>query len=87
LFYIFYSGAIAWLAIGPHAGSGNGLQVALAGAVLGFAAYGAYDVTNYATLRGFPMSVMIVDWMWGTFLTATAALGGYLVLRAFGLAT
>jgi len=43
------------------------------GATLGFSMYGLYDLTNYATLRGYTLEMTLVDMAWGTFLSGTAA--------------
>ncbi|WP_285416914.1 DUF2177 family protein [Pseudomonas sp. efr-133-TYG-5] len=48
------------------------------GALLGLVAYGTYDLTNWATLRGWSVQVSILDWAWGTFATAVACTVGYL---------
>ena len=82
LFYLSHVAGIAFFAVMPHLAGGSSLMAALYGAAFGFVVYGAYDATNYATLRDFPLSVTIVDWLWGTCLTAAAAgLGHFLVTR------
>ena len=43
------------------------------GATLGFSMYGLYDLTNYATLKGYTLEMTVVDMAWGTFLCGTAA--------------
>lgn len=43
------------------------------GATLGFSMYGLYDLTNYATLKGYTLEMTLVDMAWGTFLCGTAA--------------
>jgi uncharacterized membrane protein len=77
LFYLVYAVGIAFFAILPNLGSGTIWTVAGYGAVLGLVAYGTYDATNYATLKDFPVSIMIVDWTWGTILTAGVAAAGW----------
>lgn len=82
LFYIFYSGAAVLLASAPAVRLDAGIWTAvLLGAVLGFAAYGAYDFTNLATIRDWPVMLTIVDLVWGTVLTATVSAAGFAVLR------
>ncbi|MFW9080955.1 DUF2177 family protein [Pseudomonas sp. P2757] len=49
------------------------------GALLGLVAYGTYDLTNWATLRGWSVQVSLMDWAWGTFATAAACTVGFLV--------
>lgn len=81
LFYVGYSFAIVLLAAAPAARSGSLSQALLYGAVLGLAAYGTYDITNYATLKNWPGAMVLVDMVWGTVLTASAAAAGYAVYR------
>jgi len=85
LFYVFFAGAVVLLAVLPGLKSGS-LTIALVyGAVLGLAAYGTYDITNLATLKGWPLTMSLVDMTWGTFVTAFSASCGFLVAR--GLAS
>jgi uncharacterized membrane protein len=77
LFYVVYAVGIGFFAILPNLGSGTFWTAAGYGAALGLVAYGTYDATNYATLKDFPLSVMIVDWAWGTTLTAIVAAAGW----------
>jgi uncharacterized membrane protein len=41
--------------------------------LLGLVTYAAYDLTNLATLEGFPLTVALVDLAWGTILCATVS--------------
>ena len=43
------------------------------GALLGLVTYAAYDLTNLATLEGFPLTVTLVDLVWGMVLCATVS--------------
>ena len=79
VFYLFYVAGIVFFAAMP-AESWKG---ALArGALLGLLAYGTYEMTNLATLKGWPWRMAAVDMAWGATLTALAALGGYLALKS-----
>ena len=51
------------------------------GALLGLVAYGTYDLTNWATLRGWSVQVSLMDWAWGTFATAVACTVGFLAAK------
>lgn len=83
VFYIFFAMAVVLLAVMPGVRA-QSLLIALGyGAVLGLAAYGTYDITNLATLKGWPITVTIVDMVWGTFVTALCASGGYMAVRYF----
>jgi len=81
LFYVMYSGAVVILASAPAARSGSLQDALLLGAILGFAAYGTYDITNLATLKNWPLTMSLVDIAWGTVLTAAASAVGYWLLR------
>jgi uncharacterized membrane protein len=82
LFYIVYIGGIVVFAVSPALHSGRWTTATLHGALLGFVAYGTYDLTNQATLRGWPVVVTIADLCWGIALTAFAATIAYLLTRA-----
>jgi len=82
-FYLLYSGAVVVLAVVPAVNQSSLLMAIAFGAVLGAAAYGTYDITNLATLRGWSVTVTIIDILWGIFLTGTAAAIGYLAVDLF----
>jgi uncharacterized membrane protein len=48
-------------------------QAGLLGALFGLVVYGVYDLTNYATLAGWPAIVTVVDIAWGTTACAASA--------------
>jgi uncharacterized membrane protein len=50
----------------------------LLGALFGLVTYAAYDLTNLATLDGFPVKVALVDLVWGAVLCATVSATTYL---------
>jgi len=58
-------------------------RAAKLGALLGLVAYGTYDLTNWATLRGWSAQVSLLDWAWGTVATAVACTVVYLVAKRF----
>lgn len=80
-FYALYIVGIVIFAISPSLRSGNVGYALLYGALFGFFAYATYDMTNYATLKGWPFLVVIVDVAWGTVLTGISAFLGTLVAR------
>jgi uncharacterized membrane protein len=82
-FYLVYAVGIVVFAVGTDSTPRTLLNVAALGALLGLVAYGTYDITNMATLRGWPVSVSLIDMAWGTFLTATSSVAGALAVRAW----
>ena len=74
LFYTLYAFGISVFVILPALQEPtNILKTILLGGLFGCVAYGAYDFTNQATIKNWPMIVTIVDLAWGTVLTATTS--------------
>ncbi|MBS0452753.1 MAG: DUF2177 family protein [Proteobacteria bacterium] len=65
LFYLLYLSGIACLAIAPALRSLRVASAAWRGALLGLVSYGTYDLTNQATLVGWPWHVTVADLAWG----------------------
>ena len=82
-FYLFYVGGVLWFASIPALQSGQPSQAFVAGFVLGLLAFGTYEFTNFATLRGWVIQMVIVDVVWGGVLTGTSAWVGVSVVKAF----
>lgn len=81
VFYLFYVGGIVWFVSLPALREGTPWQAFVNGALLGALAYGTYEFTNYATLRGWHWQMVATDLAWGAFLTGLAAMAGVAVAR------
>lgn len=81
LFYLLHVTGIVVFAISPALREGQWTTAMTLGALFGLCAYGTYDLTNAATLRGWSTVVTAADLGWGTVATAMASLAGYLVVR------
>lgn len=82
-FYLVFVVGILIFAVLPALQSGSWKTALVYGALFGFFTYATYDLTNLATLKGWSTTVVVADIIWGTFLTGTAAVAGYLVTRWF----
>ncbi|CAN5259933.1 DUF2177 family protein [soil metagenome] len=83
-FYVIYTVGAWFFATQPGVDDGSALTAAWRGAAFGFVAYATYDLTNHATMRGWPTIVTVVDMAWGTFLTAAVAgIAAFIVLTFF----
>lgn len=79
-FYPLYALAIYVLVLLPAIREKRKLlTVMLTGALLGLASYGAYDLTNQATLREWPLMITAIDMAWGACVTAAASGIAYLL--------
>jgi uncharacterized membrane protein len=82
-FYLAYTAGLVFLAVRPAQTELSLANVALYGAIVGFLAYGTYDMTNLATVRDWPVLVSVVDLAWGTLLSASVACLSALAVRHF----
>ena len=80
-FYLIYLVGVVGFAVMPALAAGSFMRAAGLGALFGFIAYCTYDLTNLATLNGWPVKVAILDIAWGTFITALASVGGLWAVR------
>ncbi len=83
VFYLFYVAGVLWFASIPALQSGQPAQAFLGGFILGLLAFGTYEFTNFATLRGWAVQMVAVDVVWGGILTGTSAWVGVTVIKAF----
>jgi uncharacterized membrane protein len=81
IFYLVYVIGVVVFAVMPGYAARSWPVALASGALLGLVAYGTYDFTNLATLKGWSTLVSLVDVAWGIVLTATAASAGYAALR------
>jgi uncharacterized membrane protein len=86
VFYVLYAIGLAVFAVAPELESGDWLKAALLGGFLGLLAYGTYDLTNWATLKNWPVPMVFADLAWGTVMSAVSAGGAVFVLKAFNWA-
>ena len=83
VFYLFYVVGVVWFVSIPALNVGSIAQAFYAGAVLGALAYGTYEFTNFATLKGWTAQMVMVDVIWGAVLTGTSAAVGVAVTKQF----
>ncbi|WP_231716554.1 DUF2177 family protein [Desulfosarcina alkanivorans] len=76
-FYLIYIAGILIFAVVPALEKGLVAKAVLWGALFGFFTYATYDLTNMATIRGWPIAMVAVDILWGTLLCALVATGSF----------
>jgi len=84
LFYLCYAAGLVFLAVRPYVPELSLGSVAVYGAIVGFLAYCTYDMTNLATVRGWPAIVSVVDLIWGTSRSAAVSVIAALAVRSYG---
>lgn len=75
-FYALYAGGLVVFVVAPRAPDAGWMPTLALGALFGCVAYGTYDLTNLATLAGWPVRLSLIDMAWGALLSAAAAGGG-----------
>jgi uncharacterized membrane protein len=76
-FYLLFVIGIVVFAVRPALEAQNPLRALVYGALFGFFTYATYDLTNLATVKGWPWIVTAVDLAWGVTLCGTVAWVSY----------
>ncbi|MEQ8901847.1 MAG: DUF2177 family protein [Roseovarius sp.] len=84
LFYLIYMVGVVWFAGWPALRDGTPVTALVNGAILGFVAYGTYELTSWTVVRDWHPSMVVADMAWGATLTAVSAWAGVVSARAIG---
>lgn len=82
-FYLIFLVGLLIFVIAPAIESRSMMHAIVFGALFGFFTYATYDLTNWATIRDWPMLVSLVDMVWGTVLSASVATLTYWIAVTF----
>jgi len=85
IFYLIFVVGIIIFAVLPGYESNNLWQTVLLGALFGMLSYSTYDLTNLATLKNWPVSITIIDIIWGTSVSAITSVAGYFIATLLGV--
>jgi uncharacterized membrane protein len=83
LFYIIFIVGMVVFVIQPALTAQSITSAILLGALFGLVAYATYDLTNLATLEGWPLTLVVVDIIWGTTLSVLVSTITYILMNAF----
>lgn len=79
--YIALPGGVVLFAL-PHVDPAHVIMTALLwGALFGVTVYAVYDLTNRATLRRWPIKLVVVDIVWGGVICGIATVAAALVAK------
>ena len=79
IFYLIFIVGVIVFAVLPGYSNESITKTILLGALFGLLTYSTYDLTNLATLRNWPISVTIIDIIWGTGISTVTAVAGYYI--------
>ncbi len=74
-FYLIYLIGVTYFAAYPAFAEESVWQALWLGGLFGFFTYATYDMTNLATVKGWPVKIVVIDIIWGTVLGASVAGG------------
>ena len=81
IFYFIFIVGIFIFCIMPAIEKQSVSKAIVMGALFGFFTYATYDLTNLATLRNWPLTIVLVDIIWGMFLTAMVSITGFYITK------
>jgi uncharacterized membrane protein len=85
IFYLIYIGGIIYFAVAPAIQAQSFSTAIINGVLLGMLCYATYDLTNMATIAKWPLSITIIDIIWGGFLTGSCATATYFISTKINL--
>lgn len=68
-FYILYSIGVTVIVIAPAIEAQSVTRALVYGVLFGLVAYGTYDLTNLAVMKGFTTKIALIDMVWGGLIT------------------
>lgn len=80
-FYLLFIVGVLVFAVIPGLQADSLSKAILLGALFGLISYATYDLTNLATVKDWPLTITIIDMLWGTALSSMVTFISYLVGR------
>lgn len=84
IFYAIFIGGLVFFAINPALQKDSWSYALLVGALFGFMCYATYDMTNLATLKDWPLKIVVIDIIWGTVLNGLTSVGSFFIIKLIG---
>ncbi len=81
VFYILFIIGIFIFAILPAVEKNDWVKAVILGGLFGFFTYATYDLTNLATLKNWPLTIVFIDIIWGVVLTTSVSTSGFFIVK------
>ncbi len=81
LFYALYIVGLVFFCVSPALKDGRWMLALLYGGLFGLISYATYDLTNLATLKGWPVKLVVYDLIWGTCISGLTCLISFLIAQ------
>lgn len=80
IFYVIFVLGLVFFVIYPGIDEGTLKEVFVRGAFFGLVTYATYDLTNLATLKSWPLRLVLVDILWGIVLGSLVSIITYFII-------
>jgi len=84
LFYLLFLAGLVFFVIHPAVEKQSWRYALLAGLFFGLVTYATYDLTNQATMKGWPRVITVIDLAWGSALCGTVSLITWWIITRSG---
>ncbi len=81
VFYLLFIVGLVFFVIMPAIEKGSWSYALLVGFLFGLITYATYDLTNLATLKDWPISITIIDLVWGSSLGGLVSMITFFIVR------
>ncbi|MGM0409583.1 MAG: DUF2177 family protein [Bacillota bacterium] len=82
-FYMVYIVGLVYFVISKAVSTGSWQYALFAGIFFGVITYATYDMTNLATVKDWPISITVIDIIWGGTLNGITSLLSYYIATNF----
>lgn len=83
LFYVLFIIGLLFFVITPALDQNSWTYALGAGALYGLLTYATYDLTNLATLKDWPITITVIDMVWGTILATMTSIISFSIIQRF----
>lgn len=83
LFYLLFIAGLVFFVLSPAIEKRSLPYAIMTATFYGLLTYATYDLTNLATLKGWPLLITIIDMVWGMILSVSVSLISYLIAIHF----
>jgi len=83
IFYLLFVVGLLLMVIFPAIEKKSWMHALTYGILFGLVTYATYDLTNLATLKDWPLSITLIDLIWGSFISAATSLISFFAIQKF----
>ncbi len=81
LFYLLFVFGIMIFVVSPALKEHEWLKALTLGLLFGLVTYATFDLTSLALFKGWPATIVVVDILWGAFLSGTVSTAGFFIAK------